>query len=425
MSNETKNTIVPKLRFSEFKDSGEWKTKKLGQCLLQHPEYGINAAAVPYSNKLPNYLRITDISEDGFYLRNQKVSVEKEVTEANYLKEGDLVFARTGASVGKSYKYRVEDGDLVFAGFLIRVRPNREILNSDLLFQYLSTEQYWRWVNFTSTRSGQPGINSNEYSSMPILLPPSIEEQKKIADCLSSLDELITSQSQKLQALKTHKKGLMQQLFPAEGEMVPMLRFTEFKHDGEWEEKKIGEFAQVTSGGTPDSTNEKYWNGNIPWMNSGELNNKKIFSVSNRITLLGLEESSTKLIPLQCVLIGLAGQGKTRGTAAINYIQLCTNQSIAAIHPNKNAFISEFLYHKLDSMYDQLRALSTGEGGRGGLNLQIIKSIEVRLPSLKEQQKIADCLSSLDEQISAQTEKIEALKTHKKGLMQALFPSAL
>ena len=180
---------------------------------------------------------------------------------------------------------------------------------------------------------------------------------------------------------------------------------------------------KVTSGGTPDSTNEKFWNGDIPWINSGELNNKRIYSVSNGITSLGLEESSTKLIPPRCVLIGLAGQGKTRGTAAINYIELCTNQSIASIHPNNYVFNSEFLYQRINSMYDQLRALSTGEGGRGELNLQIIKSIEVRLPSLDEQQNIADCLSSLDELITAQAEKIEALKTHKKGLMQGLFPS--
>jgi type I restriction enzyme S subunit len=205
---------VPKLRFAEFRDSGEWKETTLGKCLLQHPEYGINAPAVPYSSSLPTYLRITDISEDGVFLKNEKVSVEQEVTEINYLEEGDIALARTGASVGKSYKYRIEDGELVFAGFLIRVKPDKNKLNSELLFQYLSTDQYWHWVHFSSARSGQPGINGNEYASMPIILPPSLEEQKKIADCLSSLDELITAQVEKIDALKGHKKGLMQGLFP-------------------------------------------------------------------------------------------------------------------------------------------------------------------------------------------------------------------
>lgn len=210
---------VPRVRFGEFLDGEEWEEKTLGECLLQKPEYGINAAAVPFSKNLPTYLRITDISEDGYYLRNQMVSVEKDVTKENYLNEGDIVLARTGASVGKSYKYRATDGKLVFAGFLIRVKPNSKKINSELLFQFLSTEKYWRWVNFISARSGQPGINGVEYASMPITLPPTLNEQQKIAATLTSLDDLLTTQTQKLEALKMHKKGLMQQLFPNPNEI--------------------------------------------------------------------------------------------------------------------------------------------------------------------------------------------------------------
>ncbi|MNK34418.1 EcoKI restriction-modification system protein HsdS [compost metagenome] len=208
-----------------------------------------------------------------------------------------------------------------------------------------------------------------------------------------------------------------------ENKLVPKVRFSEFKANEEWEDKSIGDFAKVTAGGTPDSTNANYWNGEIPWMNSGELNLKRVYAVSNKITQLGLKESSTRIIPKNCVLIGLAGQGKTRGTAAINYIELCTNQSIASIHPNPVSFNSEFLYHKIDSIYDELRLLSTGEGGRGGLNLQIIKSLKIALPSIKEQKKIADCLFSLDDLITVETEKLGALREHKRGLMQNLFPA--
>lgn len=205
---------VPAIRFSEFQDAGEWKPVQLSQCLLKSPEYGINAPAVPYSDKLPVYLRITDISDDGSFISEQKVSVARKVTENNYLGEGDIVLARTGASVGKSYKYRKKDGRLVFAGFLIRIQPDAQLLNSEFIYQFLHTAQYWKWVNLTSARSGQPGINGSEYSSMPLLIPRDLEEQQKIAGCLSSLDELITALTQKLEALKTHKKGLMQQLFP-------------------------------------------------------------------------------------------------------------------------------------------------------------------------------------------------------------------
>jgi type I restriction enzyme S subunit len=302
---------------------------------------------------------------------------------------------------------------------------NAVVCNAENYFEfiyYAITYNNNRLKNLAG-QTAVPIINKSVFENFTVAIPKDQKEQQKIADCLSSLDDLITAENQKLETLKAHKKGLMQNLFPAEGEKIPQLRFKEFENSGEWDNAIIGAIAHVSTGGTPDSTNPEYWNGDIPWMNSGELNNKRIYSVSNFITLKGLNESSTKLIPPYCVLIGLAGQGKTRGTAAINYIELCTNQSIAAIHPNKDIFYSEFMYHKIDSLYEQLRALSAGDGGRGGLNLQIIKAIELQLPTIEEQQKVADCLSSLDEQIETQNQKIETLKLHKKGLMQGLFPN--
>lgn len=204
----------PSLRFPEFKNTGEWVACTLGQCLSRHPEYGINAPAVPYSENLPTYLRITDISDEGQIRNTQRVSVAKHVTDENYLKEGDIVLARTGASVGKAYKYKGQDGKLVFAGFLIRVRPNEKKLISELLFQFFSTDKYWRWVDFSSARSGQPGINGNEYASLPVQLPPTLNEQQKIADCLSSIDAVLAANSKKLGVLEAHKKGLTQAFFP-------------------------------------------------------------------------------------------------------------------------------------------------------------------------------------------------------------------
>lgn len=215
---------TPRFRFPEFQDAPEWEMKALGELLLSKPDYGINAPAVPYSDLLPTYLRITDISDDGISLRNGRVSVDVEPVADIFLEDGDIVFARTGASVGKSYKYRPRDGRLVFAGFLIRVRPDLRKLNSSFFYQYLSTRRYWDWVAITSPRSGQPGINGDEYASLPVPLPScsagskSMEEQNRIADALSFVDELIVFQMEKLEALKTHKKGLMQQLFPRETE---------------------------------------------------------------------------------------------------------------------------------------------------------------------------------------------------------------
>jgi len=216
---------VPRLRFPEFREAGEWETVSLQSLLARNPEYGVNAPAAPYSEDRPTYLRITDIDEDGRFLCESKVSVDIVATDDNYLELGDIVLARTGASVGKSYRYRREDGRLVFAGFLIRIRPEPKKVNPIFLANFLTTQQYWGWVGVTSARSGQPGINGTEYASLPVPVPSreandsGLLEQQRIADCLSSLDDLITAQSQKIDALKTHKKGLMQQLFPVMDEV--------------------------------------------------------------------------------------------------------------------------------------------------------------------------------------------------------------
>ena len=224
------NNKTPRLRFPGF--SGEWEEKKLGECLLQMPEYGISAPAVPFSKNLPLYLRITDISDDGQYIREGKVSVDAVLTKENSLQDGDIVLARTGASVGKSYKYRIEDGPFIFAGFLIRIKPDETQLNSEFLFQFLQTSEYKKWVEATSTRSGQPGINCSEISSLFVPFP-TLPEQQKIAECLMAMDQLISAESAKVDALKEKKKGLMQRMFPQQGEKTPRLRFPGFS--GEWE----------------------------------------------------------------------------------------------------------------------------------------------------------------------------------------------
>lgn len=188
----------------------------------------------------------------------------------------------------------------------------------------------------------------------------------------------------------------------------------------DWEVKKLGDLTNITAGGTPSTTNPAFWGGNIRWMNSGELNLKFVYEVEGRITDEGLKSSSTKIIPLRSILIGLAGQGKTRGTVAMNMIELCTNQSIASIYPSES-FNEYFLYHNLDSRYNEIRLLSTGDGGRGGLNLAILKSLQIPLPPLPEQQKIAEVLSTWDKAIQETDAIIKKLEQRNKALAFSLL----
>jgi type I restriction enzyme, S subunit len=188
-----------------------WEVKKLGACLRSNPDYGINAAAVPYDEALPVYLRITDITEDGKYSRQNVVSVNNILSSNYYLEKDDLVFARTGASVGKTYLYDPKDGKLVFAGFLIRIRTNSEILIPEYFQFYAHTSLYWDWIRTNSTRTGQPGINGNEYSEQTITLP-SKAEQTRIAQILSDMDAEIEKMEKKLDKYKMLKQGMMQNL---------------------------------------------------------------------------------------------------------------------------------------------------------------------------------------------------------------------
>ncbi|MDE0092559.1 MAG: restriction endonuclease subunit S [Oligoflexia bacterium] len=186
-----------------------------------------------------------------------------------------------------------------------------------------------------------------------------------------------------------------------------------------WDNLKIKELAKkITAGGTPGTQNPEFWGGNILWMNSGEINLKKINFVKGRITEKGLKNSSTKVIPSHSVLIALAGQGKTRGTVAVNKVELCINQSLVAIIPNQK-ILSDYLYYNLDSRYEELRSYSTGNSGRGSLNLGIIKNIEVKFPrNIKEQKKTVEILSTWDQAIENLNELIDIKKKRRKALMQ-------
>ena len=188
----------------------------------------------------------------------------------------------------------------------------------------------------------------------------------------------------------------------------------------DWDVAKIKDKSEVKTGGTPSTSISEYWNGNIKWMSSGELNNKRIYDVVGRITEIGLNNSSANMIPKNSILIGLAGQGKTRGTAAINYVDLSTNQSIAAILPSKY-FNSEFLYQCIDKRYEELRELSSGGGGRGGLNKTLIMNLPILLPPLPEQEKIAEVLSDIDELIESTQKLIDKKKDLKTATMQKLL----
>lgn len=192
---------------SEFPD---WEEKTLGE-LCAPLTYGMNAAATKFDGE-NRYIRITDIDDETHaLLPNDIVSPSGELDDKYLVKKGDILLARTGASTGKSYLYHPKDGKLFYAGFLIKAHV---LPSSDDYFIYSQTftDRYWKWVKTASMRSGQPGINANEYASYSFAVP-SLPEQRKIADCLASMDEVIQKSKDELAKWRDLKKGLLQQMF--------------------------------------------------------------------------------------------------------------------------------------------------------------------------------------------------------------------
>ncbi len=200
----------PEIRFDGFTD--DWEQRKLGE-LSSSFEYGLNAAAKEYDGE-NKYIRITDIDDDSREFKQEDItSPDTDLSSAeNYrLSEGDILLARTGASVGKSYIYKASDGLVYYAGFLIRARIKPEY-NSEFVFQNTLTGDYEKFIKVTSMRSGQPGVNAQEYSQYQIMVP-SKPEQDKISDCLRNLDNLITLHQRKVENLKNLKKYMLQNMF--------------------------------------------------------------------------------------------------------------------------------------------------------------------------------------------------------------------
>ena len=257
--------------------------------------------------------------------------------------------------------------------------------------------------------------------SFTIPVPPIVSEQQRIADCLSTLDELIAAQARKLDALKTHKKGLMQQLFPREGETQPRLRFPEFQDAGEWVERTLGSFASFSSGGTPSKDNPEYWNGSIPWISASSMYELMIEKADHYVTPLAIG-NGTRIAKKGSILILVRGSMLfKRVPICVAAVDVAFNQDVKALDVDTSIDTS-FLLYQLSAFQSRIPINETGIGA-GKIELEHLKGFELFIPDIPEQQRIADCLTTLDDLIAAQAQKLDALKTHKKGLMQQLFPS--
>ena len=381
----------PKLRFKA--DDGNqfpsWDEKKLGD-ICTPLTYGMNVAAIKYDG-LNKYIRITDIDDESHLYKSDEYVSPNGVLDDRYLVgENDILFARTGASVGKSYIYNKKDGKLYYAGFLIKAHVKSE--NSNFVFYQTLTERYAKWVQLTSMRSGQPGINANEYSEFGIQIP-CLQEQQKIASLFTELDNLIQSAKKELDGYRELKQGMLQKMFPKKGEKVPEIRFPEFT--GDWELCVLGEITKTNPfkpfivEGASNGSYEVIQQGDTPI--SGYANGQPFQNYEN-ITLFG-DHTLSLYKPKSPFFV--ASDGVKILSPSIDMNGLFYYYLLMKYKPNSEGYKRHYT---------------------------IMKSCEASYPSNRdEQMRIAEYFENLDNLIVSQQQELDGYKELKKGLLQQMF----
>ena len=388
------------MRFPGFEDA--WEVKKLGEVATNFM-YGMNTAATVYDGE-NQYIRITDIDErTRLFTPNPLSSPDGELEDKYLLEKGDILFARTGASVGKSYLYSEKDGKIFFAGFLIRLNVKTE--NPYFIFSQTLTEKYQKWVLTMSMRSGQPGINAEEYKLLPIALP-SFEEQSEIAFFLSKIDERIQTQSKIIEGLKKLKVATAKKIFSQE------FRFKDNNGNdfSKWEEMKLKNIVIIQMGQSPDSSSYNFENIGIPLIqgNADILNRK---SNPRQYT-----SKPTKFCGVGDLLLTVRAPvgyvGKSKHYA-------CIGRGICSVKNNDKSIL-EFIYQFLLYFEDKWKSIEQGSTFTA-VNSSDINSINILLPSIPEQTKIANFLSAIDSKIDMENQLLQKLEEQKKFLLQNMF----
>ena len=396
MSSQKQRAAIPYLRFPEFRDAGLWEVKQLGDVGPVLMCKRVLKSQTSATGDVPFY-------KIGTFGKQADAHISKELYDEfrsayPFPKKGDILISAAG-TIGRTVVYDgqpayFQDSNIVWIG-----NDENLVSNEFLYFSY----QIIDWLTDDNTISR---LYNENLRSIKIAFP-SRSEQQKIADCLSSLDDLIRAEVTRLDALKAHKKGLMQQLFPApthnssfttHHSLVPRLRFPEFRDAGPWKVKRLGEVCRITNG-TSNAQDHEH-DGAYPLFDRSEI----------------IKKSNKFLFDCEAVII--PGEGmKFIPKYYIGKFDLHQRAyALMDFHGN-----GRFIYYQMDASKNELAnkaVMSTVLS----LRIPILEGFHVTFPSIEEQQKIADCLSSLDDLIRAREQRIEALKTHKKGLMQQLFP---
>ncbi len=421
MTDNNNTPRTPELRFPGF--TGEWVEKKFRNITFHAGEKNKNNLS---------YERYSISNEFGFHPQNEQFEggggYLKNIDCSNHIIVSPHSFAYNPARINVgSIGYQNLDKEVIISP-LYEVFQTTEDCDDVFLWQWFQTDVFHKIVMETQEGGVRQCFSYKKLCECSIFLPPTLPEQQKIADFLSAVDEEIAAEEQKANALKDHKKGLLQQLFPsmsneqlAMSNCVPKRRFPGFS--GEWEAPTISDIFEIRNGYTPSKRIPEYWEGGtIPWFRMEDIreNGGILADAIQHISPLGVKGKG--LFKKNSIILATTA---TIGIHAMLIADSLANQRFT------NFSIRESLSHLYSPMYiyyaffgiDEWCKKNTNAGGLLSVNMPALLKQPFPTPTLAEQQKIADCLSSLDEEIAAQQQKVEALKEHKKGLMQKLFPS--
>ncbi|HHJ6938052.1 TPA: restriction endonuclease subunit S [Streptococcus pyogenes] len=384
----------PQYRFDGFE--GEREEKELGD--IVQITMGQSPSSQNYTTNPSDYILVqgnADIKNGYVFPRVWTTQITKQADK------GDIILSVRApvGDVGKT-NYHVIIGRGVAA-----IKGNEFIFQ---ILKYLKEIGYWKRI---STGSTFDNISSSDIKYAKIQIP-SLPEQEAIGELFQTVDQLIQLQDQKLATLKEQKQTFLRKMFPPQIQKVPEIRLQGF--DGEWEEKKLGEISRMFSGGTPNVGIPEYYNGNIPFIRSAEINSDQ---TELSITDKGLSNSSAKLVEKNTLLYAL--YGATSGEVGLSRISGAINQAILAIIPEKkysSLFIKNWLYKQKSSIIEKYL-----QGGQGNLSGSIVKELTIQFPSLSEQEAIGNFFQTLDQQIAQSEEKLTELKALKQTLLNRLF----
>jgi type I restriction enzyme S subunit len=434
--NKVKKDIIPELRFPTFEKGDNWKDVKLIDVTDKNKKWSFTGGPFGSNLKSSDYveenegIRIIQLQNigDGEFKNDYKIYTSKEKADellSCNIYPGDIIMSKMGDPVGRACLIPDYHNRYVMSSDGIRIAVDEDKYDKYFIYLVINSKIFRSKVENSSTGSTRKRIGLIDLKKLTLNVPTDKEEQQKIANCLSSLDNLIIAETEKLTHLKDHKKGLLQQLFPAKGETKPQFRFPEFKNDEDWEEIELDHLCKFVRGPFGGALKKEIFvkEGFAVYEQSHAIYNQfKDFRYHiNEDKFNELKRFAVKLNDIIMSCSGTMGKFSIIPEGFKNGV---INQALLKLTVKKGLDLN-FIKTSLELPINQKKLLSQSAGGaiKNVVGVGELKKIKISIPSLLEQQKVAKCVLSVDNLIEAQTTKIEALKDHKKGLMQQLFPN--